>query len=141
MGVLSDLILATEAELASVPPDAVPINVLPGLDVKGIDLVKIGTLHALLAGRDFDPSLQGFPMVSGEESEDGPWVFRCPDDLITRLAAVSDTDVPRVATRWAATEEFRLDGWDPGEVAVAFRKMRDFARRAKDEGKPIHLWT
>ena len=141
MGVLSDLIIGTEADLAGVPAGDAPINVLPGLDVKGIDITKLATLHDLVTGREFDPALEAFPLVSGQESEDGPWVFRCPDDLVASLAALDEPSLTTLAARWATTDEFRMDHWEAAAVTDCLRSISALAKSAMQEGKPIHLWT
>jgi hypothetical protein len=82
MGVLTDLILATEIELAALPEDETPINMFPGIDIKGVGIIELATLHALLTGIDFDAAINAFPMVRGEESDEGPWINRLPDEFI-----------------------------------------------------------
>jgi hypothetical protein len=42
-------------------------------------------------------------------SDQGPWVFRIPHELVARLAALSSAERGRAASRWAKTEEFALD--------------------------------
>ena len=94
MGVLTDLVIGTESDLASVPEGEVPINVLPGVDVKGTGLVAIAVLHEIVCGGEVDPSLAAFPFVGGE-SEGGRWLNRLPDDLVAQLACLDDVGVQR----------------------------------------------
>ena len=119
MGVLTDLILATEEELINVPADEIPINVFPGLYIKGTGLIELATLHAILAGVEFDPSFMDFPSVSGGESEDGPWVFRVPDSLIRSLAACSTADQSRVAVNWGLHKAKGPVSFQPGMTLQA----------------------
>jgi len=141
MGILTDLILATEEELAGLDPDDLPIEVLPGLDIKGTGLVELATLHAIIIGTDFDPGLEAFPPVSDEDSEDGPWIFRCPPELIAGLAAAGADKLVRVAAEWARTEEIQEAQWEADQVHQRLVDMQTFAQTAVAAGKPVHIWT
>src|SRR5437879_5564781 len=105
MGVLTDLVVATRAEAQRVCDSDNPSREFSGLDAKGIDTVKLGTLHAILTGTEFDPSLiPGDLLASG--GDDGPWVIEVPADLVKRLAALDTKQVAEAATKWAKTAEF-----------------------------------
>ena len=140
MGILTDLVIATDTDLAQVPEDEVPAGVLPAVDIKGIGLIEFATLRDIALGLEFDPGLHAFPFV-GEETEEGPWVNRIPDDLVRHLAGLDDAALASVAARWAGTEELDRAGWNPEEAASRLRQIRAFAARALEAGKPIHLWT
>ena len=141
MEVLTDLILGTKEELAAVDPEDVPINVLPGLDIKGTGLIELSTLYAIATGTAFDPALDSFPPVSGEESEDGPWVFRFPDELVEALSSATPADIKRIAMEWSQTEELQQSGWPEAEVAQRLSEMSAFALKARAAAKPVHVWT
>jgi hypothetical protein len=141
MGILSDLVLATEAELLAVPRDQAPVRVLPGIDIKGVDSIKLCTLHGLMTGAEFDPDLKDFPEVGASGSEDGPWLFRCPDDLFKRLSALDDAAARQLAEAWAQTEDFLGDGWPAEAVVECFHRIRAFANEAVASRKPVHLWV
>ena len=141
MGVLTDLIIATEHELAAAGPDEVPINVLPGLDIKGTGLIELATLHSIFARAVFDADLADFPAISGEESADGPWVFRFPDALIHRLANATPDELTRVTAEWGNTEEVAMSGWSLHELRERLDEMSEFARKTLQAGKPVHIWT
>jgi hypothetical protein len=141
MGVLTDLVIATEADLGGVSPDELPISVFPGVDIKGIGIIELAILHGLLAGKEFDPRLEAFPMVGGQESEDGPWLNRLPQDFVERLAGLDGEHLSSAAAQWRATEEFEHNGWDPEDISQRLGEVCELAKRAVSEGKPIHLWT
>jgi len=138
---LTDLIVATEAELGAIPQDEIPINLFPGVDVKGIGLIELATLHSLVGNAEFDPVLDAFPTIAGQESEDGPWLNRLPDDFVLALAGLANDAVAKLAAEWSQTEEFQGRGWDPEDVEVRLGEIVELARRALQEAKPIHLWT
>lgn len=140
MGNLTDLILGTEEELSAVDPDNIPINVLPGLDIKGTDIVELATLCATVTATDFDSAFERFLPVSGQESEEGPWVFRFPEEFIRALNAASPADITRFASEWAETEEVRMSGWAADHVAERLGAIVAFASKAQSVGKPVHIW-
>jgi len=135
MGALTDLILATEGELASVPADDIPINVLPGLDVKGVGTLELECLHEVLFG-----DAGSFP-ETGPESEDGPWLNRVPDSLVRRLAELDEPAVRAVAARWAATDQLSHHRVAVEDVTSRLLEMCAFAKKAIEVGKPVFLWT
>jgi hypothetical protein len=139
MGILTDLILATEEELEAVGNDDVPIDVLPGVEAKGMGLVDFISLHAILTRQETDPVVTAFPAVRAL-SEDGPWLNRLPDDLVARLAACDDADLHRIATEWSQTEELQRGDWQHGELLSRLEEMKALAQRALIEQKPLHLW-
>ncbi len=139
MGVLSDLVVAPVDDAEKVAHADVPSRAFGGIDIKGIDTVKFGTLHSLVTGRTFDEVLALYDPVV-EVSDDGPWVFRIPEELVERLAALSEEEGRTVAAKWAATEEFALSGWDEAAVSDGLVAICELARRAVDSGQALFLW-
>lgn len=145
MGVLSDIIIARA-------DDASSINAAGGgheqqwvtLASKGIDTIKLGTLSQILAGRPVDDvnTVASFMLdaVVDEASEDGPWVYRVPDDLTAKVAALDDATADRVAREWAATEEFKLSRWPEDDVREYLHNLVAHAKRACADDKSLLLW-
>ena len=139
MGVLSDLVAAPATDADRVANSVNPAAELGGIDIKGIDSVKFGTLHAILTGRSFEDLLPEYdPVVT--VSEEGPWLFRLPTELVVRLASLAGGDERAVVSRWAATEEFALDGWSASDVARALDEIVALARKGLDAGHSLFLW-
>ena len=102
MGVLSDIIIARPNEAASInAAGGGHEQRWPSLASKGIDTIKLGTLSQILAGRPVDDvnTVASFMLdaVVDEASEDGPWVYRVPDDLTANIAILDDATADRVA--------------------------------------------
>jgi hypothetical protein len=141
MGVLTDLIIGTHDELAEIPAEEVPSRVLPGLDIKGTGLIELVSLYMILTGVEFDSAFGEFPPVSGEGSEEGPWVFRFPNALVQRLATLSPPELSTVAVKWAETEEIQLGGWTVQKLELRLKEISGFAASATKQDKPVHIWT
>ena len=139
MGVLSDLVVAPPGDAERIGRARAPAAEFGGLDIKGIDSVKVGMLHSILTGRPFKQLLPEYnPVFAG--SDEGPWVFRLPADLVTRLASLAGEDKQLVVRQWAATREFALDRWPAGAVARAFDGIAALAQQAEDAGHSLFLW-
>lgn len=139
MGVLSDLVVAPGGDAERIGRALSPAAKFDGIDIKGIDSVKFGMLHSILTGRSFEDLLPEYdPVVT--VSEEGPWVFRLPADLVARLATLSDEEQRVAVRKWAATEEFALDRWPATEVASAFDRIASLARKAEAAGHSLFLW-
>ena len=107
MGVISDLVVAHSSDAERIGRARAPAAEFGGIDIKGIDSVKFGMLHSILTGRSFKQLLPEYNPVFAV-SDEGPWVFRLPADLVTRLASLAGEDKQRVVSQWAATREFAL---------------------------------
>jgi hypothetical protein len=139
MGVLSDLVVAPVGDADRVAHAQVPSQVFDGIDIKGIDSVKFGILHSLLTGRAFGDLLPLYdPAVT--VSEEGPWVFQIPQDLVASLAGLDEPRKSEVARQWAKTAEFALDRWAEGEVASALDSISTLAKRGVEPGQALFLW-
>ena len=139
MGVLSDLVVAPGGDAERIGRAQSPAAEFGGIDIKGIDSVKFGMLHSILTGRSFEELLPEYePVVM--VSDEGPWVFRIPPDLVTRLATLAGEDKQVAVSRWAATEGFALDRWPASEVAQAFDAIASLARKAEGAGHALFLW-
>jgi hypothetical protein len=139
MGVLSDLVVAPEADAAVVAGSMNPAAQFGGIDIKGISSVNFGVLHSILIGRPFKELLPQYkPLIS--LSSEGPWVFRIPQDLVVQLAGMSDHERHRVGDLWARTDEFLGAGWTQPEVAEAFESICALARNAVESKNALFLW-
>jgi hypothetical protein len=139
VGVLTGLVCATESEIRAIDPDELLSGTLPGLEIKGTGLVELGTLLAIIEGDRFDVSLQQFPDVVGQESEQGPWVFGFSETLLRHLASASPGELQRLADAWVKTEE--MEGWTQPEVLSRLTEIASFAQDSLQAGKPVHLWV
>ena len=139
VGVLTDLIIGTASDIASVPDQDVPGEVLPTLDIKGFGLVDLGVLLAVVKGVEFDPGLEQFPIVAGEEAEDGPWVHGFPSDLADHLAGLSSDDISSLTTSLLQDEQF--EGWTAADLSERLAAIQGFVLEAKKQQKPLHVWT
>lgn len=140
MGVLTDIVVASEAEAGAVGRASVPSQQWPGMDAKGIDQIKLGMLLSLLSGEPYRDSLVDEFTFLWEQSDDGPWVYRIPPCLVDRLSQLQGPELQRVAQEWARIEEFRLVNWKPADVEAVLRALVGLAEQARSQGKDLLMW-
>jgi hypothetical protein len=141
MGVLTDFVVADASEAKRLGDHRESFD---GLDAKGIDQVRMGTLYALLTKTAYDPSF----LVTDESfaytaSDDGPWVQIVPDDMVQLLLKMSPSDIKQVGDAWFQTEEFdsQFSRWSREDVAEFLTEIQRLASRAGNEGKKLFMWT
>jgi hypothetical protein len=140
MGVLTDIVIADGAE--AVLRASVPSEAFPGIDAKGVDVVKLDLLRAILSESVWDAaSVRDFAVLAQEDEREGPWVFAVPADLVEALADLHGHERKRAAESWAEIEEFKLDGWKRSEVRMLLDALCGLAERARNEGKQLLMWV
>jgi hypothetical protein len=142
MGVLTDFVVADPSDGERVAKSPCASREFDGLDAKGIDTVKLGKLYSILTGDPFDPS---FPTNSGlrfEGSEDGPWVFQVPPDMVERLAGLGASETESVARQWAQIQEFapKYSNWSAAAVGQLLGQLAALCRKAVAEKKVLFMW-
>jgi hypothetical protein len=136
---LTDVFIATPTEAGALEPGDRPLSTYAGVDLEGVDVVKLEQLAALVEGRGFDPALERFPMIA-DPSDEGPWVVLFAPALTEFLAGLDETQTVRWAERWAQIEEFGLDGFSPADVTAVLRDLVRVSRQAREAGKPMFVW-
>ena len=140
LGVLTDIVVADASEASAVAADGDRLRTWPGVDAKGVDSVKLAILWGLLsndpskanAGADFE-TLHEIP-------DEGPWVFRVPEELVQLLASLDDAGAASTAVAWAKAEEFVLDGWNAAAVRSILSELRTLARKTLSGRKSMLMW-
>jgi len=139
MGLLSNLVVAPADQAERVAQSQVPSQEFDGVDVSGIDSIKLVTLHSLLTGQTIDELMPLYDPVV-EVTDEGPWVFCIPADMATALATLNEDRKHDVARQWSETEEFILDDWSEEDVTAALNSICHEAKKATNKGESLFLW-
>ena len=107
MGVLSYLVAAD----AGLPERASGLTYqkldIIGHDVKGLDTIMVGTLHAIALEHEYDPGFLNDPeYCKWDAGPDGPWLFDCSDDFVAAINNIDDIRAGAIYDKWRKTEEF-----------------------------------
>lgn len=136
---LCDLVPGTPNEAERIAASSNASKEFGGIDIKGIESVKLAKLHALMTKKSYKAVNASYGLVA-EGGEEGPWVIRLPDELTAGLAALDAAKEKKLAAEWAKTEEFALDKWKPAAVASVLSAMCELARKTKKDKKSLFLW-
>jgi hypothetical protein len=126
---------AQAGALEGAPFDTVPL--------KGIDpLVQLGTLEALLTGRDYELIVAGSRAGHPLAVRDGGacMVVTLTDELQAVLAESDHDQLAIAAEPWSRTEEFWGRG-DPEVLADVLRELAELARRAHGRDERMYCWV
>ena len=138
-GVLSDLVVASPDQAEAIAKATVPSKVFGGIDIKGVDSVMFATLHSIVTGEPLKSLLPKYQPVV-EVGHEGPWVFRIPSELVSRLARLHQVETAAISRRWARTEEFARERWPEKVVLDVLQKISKLARKADDSHQALFLW-
>jgi hypothetical protein len=137
MGVETGVVVADSVDAKRLGDDPFSFK---GVDAKGIDQTRMGTLYAILTRTEYDPSfLLSFEY---EASEDGPWVQIIPELMVALLAKMSPDELKSTGDAWFQTEEFdsKYSRWKREEVAIFLSQLRQLANQAITESKTLFMW-
>lgn len=144
MGVLTDFVVAGYDDAERIGESDVPSREFNGIDAKGMDQVRMATLHSILSGTEYDP---GF-LVDDEYfqytgSSDGPWVQRLPEEFTRSLAELTPERLSAVATEWSQTEEFEPEYsvWSFEDITAFLGALHAMAKNAVVSNQAIFMWT
>ena len=113
------------------------------VSAKGIDpLVQMGTLEALLTGRDYDQIVAGPRAGQTLASQDRGerLVVTLTDELRDALAHAGNERLTSIAVPWSQTDEFFGQG-DPQLLAEVLRELAELARRAHSKDERLYCWV
>jgi hypothetical protein len=138
MGSAADLILAADDEGPAIVASDYALGSFRGINVDGLDPLKLAALHAVLAGKEFSNLLGEYQPIA-EASPNGPWLVKFPGELVRLLADIPPEDHASAAAKWATSDQLQEDGW-PADVAEPFlARVVHFAQNAGYEGKEVFL--
>lgn len=140
METLADIIVAALDEAPAVLASEYPLGTYHGVNVDGLDPLKVAALHSCLTEKAFDQVLEEYHPLA-EASPTGPWLIRLPAELITALSGITPPDIPSAAAVWAATEQVRQEGWSGPEAEKYLARVAHFARQAAYDMKELFLFV
>jgi len=139
MGSAADLILAAPNEASSIVACDYPLGAFKGVNVDGLDPLKLAVLHSLFAARALPDILRDYQPIA-QASPSGPWLVRLPHELLVLLGKIAPPDQPSVAAQWSATDQAKEEAWSPEDADQFLGRLIPFAQTAAFEGKDLYLW-
>lgn len=140
MGSLADLILAEPSDVPTIVASEYPLGTFQGINVDGLDPLKLAALHSTFTDRNFSDLLGHYAPIA-EASASGPWLIKLHGDLIQFLAGLAPQDYTSAAVKWASTIQAQEDGWSETDAEKFLGQVAHFAQLAAFEGKDVYLWV
>jgi len=135
----ADLILAAPSDVQAIVALDYPLGTFHGVNIDGLDPLKLAALHSLFVQKPFGEILQDYRPVA-QASPKGPWLVRFPGELITFLGKIAPPDQASVAARWASTEQAQEERWSQEDADQFLSRLVPLAQTAAFEGKGLFLW-
>jgi hypothetical protein len=138
---LTDFFIATPAEVQALDIAHGPSANGQCLRAKRTDPVKIIQLQCCIEGVPFEQRLPLLDeMMVRDGGEEGPWIFRLPDVLQSRLASASQQEIQQFGRAWAATEEWTRDGGTPDLIVPFLGEIAQLASQATAQQRSVFVW-
>lgn len=144
VAILTDFFAARRDEVETYDFTEMPRERFPTLQTKGLDPVKMATLHTLLIGEDIhdvESVVARIPEPIHEDDDGDLVVFALPDAIVRGLADLDDNGAARLAERWVATEEFKMEGWTRADIDPVLAELRTFMEEAVRTERDVYLWV
>jgi hypothetical protein len=139
MGSLVDLIIALSSDAPAIVASEYPLGTFKGINVDGLDPLKLAALHSLFTAKDFSDLLEHYQPIA-EASASGPWLIKFPDELIAFLADIAPQDHVSTAAKWASTDQLQGEGWSEQDAEQFLARVVNSAQTAAFEGMDVFLW-
>jgi hypothetical protein len=139
MGLLSDFFIAEPVDATTYGGED-PYPAADCCQYKDLSPLQAAQILAVLRGVPYDVSLLNeFPLVH-EETDEGPWTVKIPDDMVAALAQLKESDLGAQSLAWSEATKEELN-WDAAEFEPIVRDLIRLARAARGSGKSLFLWN
>ena len=137
MGVLSDVFIASEAELTPDLLERGPLGMVPAVEGKGLTEGAVRELATALGIEARPEKLFLEPL--GRGGSGGQCICRVGDEIVRALAASDEQEQARVRERWVGPQ--KPDGLGmKSDGEIWFEDVAALMRRAVAEGKGAYVW-
>jgi hypothetical protein len=140
VGVECEFVARSESEANAICQSRTAAEDYDGFAYKNITPVELAQLQALISGRPFASVFSDYKHLASA-SDQGPWVYRVPDEFALVLARMNDNDILTAAAKWLETEELQLMEWDEDAAVETLRGIREVARRVVPGKTSLLLWN
>lgn len=138
MAFVTVVVAAEEDECASVGDSIQPLNEWSGVELPGIDIPKIATLHCLLTGDLLDSALDAYEPAF--ISDNNAIVLRIADAMVEKLASLDEDALEAITAELVATECFENEQWDAEDVLDMLNELAELAQLAESQGQTLFVW-
>lgn len=139
MGVLTDVFIASEAELTPALLERGPLGLVPAVEGKGLTGDAVEQLGTALGIESQSNANKWLLEPIGKGGSGGQCICRISDDVVRALAAADEQEQTRVREKWMGREE--PDGLGmKSDAQIWFEEFAVLMRQAVTEGKGAFVW-
>ena len=138
MGSAADLIIARDDEAPAIVASEYALGAFRGINVDGLDPLKIAALHSIMAERNPHDLLGSYQPIA-EGSPNGPWLVAFPGELVGLLARIPPEDQGSLAAKWSSSDQLQDEGWSAQVAEQFIARLAHFAQNAEFEAKVVFL--
>lgn len=140
MEFMTCIVAAEEDEYPEIAQSNAPLNEWSGIELPGLDTLKIATLHSLLTGDSLQMALDLYEPVFVSEGDDETLILRIDNEMFEELALLDEEALENVAIELVATEVYEEEGMDPEEVQNSLIALVELAQLAESQGQTLFVW-
>jgi hypothetical protein len=117
---------------------------ITGARFDGIDADSVAALHYSLLRRDYETDgidlnvLGSHDEVFAYDKLHGGWLFQFPDEIVAKLASLTDDAMDETASRWSRIFENRGQRLRVDELRSIVRQLRSLAASASQTGQSLY---
>jgi hypothetical protein len=142
MALLSDFFITTPSELNSLDINQSPAKLLPSIQSRSIDVVKLTQLQCVIDGSTFEEHLKELDnMIVKSASDDGPWIVLVPNAVTKALAESDQARLENIGRSWASTEEWTRDGGKKQEIISVVKDIAKLAQQTEFDKQNLYIWV
>jgi hypothetical protein len=139
MGLLSDFFIA-KPDAAKLYGGDTPFPAADRCQHKNLSPLQAAQIFAVMRGIPYDVSLlDEFPLVH-EETDGGPWTVKIPDEMVTALAQLPDSEIGPQSLAWAEATAEEL-AWGAEDFEPIVGDLVRLAGAARASGRSMFLWN
>ena len=138
MSVTTAILAAMPEEIEAICASVQPLNEWSGVELPGMDLSRIATLHCLLTGEPLPAILESYEAISVAQND--VFVVRLADELVEKLLASDEELLVPIAEELVATEDFEDESWDPEDLATLLFEIAELASLAESQEQQLYVW-
>ena len=110
------------------------------LQLTNMDPVKIQTLYNAIQKRDLHTD-EDYELTPHEgHADEGPRLFKIPDNLLDVLAISEDADIHTIVDTWLMSDELQMEWRGKEDTQEVVENIASFARQAKEKDMELYLW-
>ena len=115
---------------------------LPHREYKGLDSLMLAALWVQIRGGDLYEHMNAIDRPALLAPGDpGEWIYRIPDELVSALSDLNESEVEEVARKWGELEEFQVSNWPPEDAYEVLIVLSGLSRTASESDRGLYLWV